>query len=146
MSRQVGPRRRPGVYQIVCLKNGRRYIGQSGDCPARWAQHMDDLFAGRHVNTALQDDWNQHSHKEFSFTLLEQEPDEEERLAREQHYIRAELDRCYNVAWDDRHVIQGGVIVNRSTWKPLDPPKPPSPASVPGGDIVAHWAHLQRQR
>lgn len=135
-------KRLPGIYKVTCTANGRCYIGQSNDCPMRWAQHMADLFAGTHVNTQLQDDWSTHGHTAFSFTFLEREEDADFRVEREQFYIRAHLSQCYNVEWDRAHVIQNGVIVNRNTWQPLDPVGTPDSEPAPTEDIVTRWHRM----
>ena len=44
-------KRLPGIYKVTCTANGRCYIGQSNDCPMRWAQHMADLFPMDQVAT-----------------------------------------------------------------------------------------------
>ncbi len=43
-----------GIYAIVHLPSGRRYIGSSVAVLDRWCQHRGDLKRGRHVNKGLQ--------------------------------------------------------------------------------------------
>jgi hypothetical protein len=138
----------PGIYKITCNPNGRVYIGQSVDCPTRWAQHLRDLLSGEHANTSLQEDWSAFGLGAFSFTILERESDSDLRLEKEQSHIKVELARCYNVVWDEKHIIRGGVIVNTATWKPLDPsPKPPAESQDQAKEgLVEKWFRLTSKK
>lgn len=48
-----------GVYEILCLKTERVYIGQSVAVAYRASQHLQDLKNNRHSNKSLQYDWNE---------------------------------------------------------------------------------------
>jgi len=60
-----------GVYQIVCQKTGKRYIGSSKRPERRWNQHRYLLRKSTHVNNVLQDAWNACGESNFSFEILE---------------------------------------------------------------------------
>lgn len=61
-----------GVYEILCLKTERVYIGQSRAIINRAATHFHDLRAGRHSNNSLQDDWNRVSDPSvFVFKIIQ---------------------------------------------------------------------------
>jgi group I intron endonuclease len=77
----------PGVYAIVHLASGRRYIGSSNDVPVRWKGHRSDLRRGVHHATTLQNAWNKDGEAAFGFVVLEDVPDLAVRIAREQWYI-----------------------------------------------------------
>lgn len=49
---------RPGVYQIVNKRTGKRYIGSSDNVRSRLRGHLRDLEKGCHSNTPLQTEWN----------------------------------------------------------------------------------------
>ncbi len=59
-----------GVYTITCTANGRRYVGSSHDCEARWYGHKNALGRNAHINSRLQYDWNRHGPGAFEFTII----------------------------------------------------------------------------
>ena len=75
-----------GVYQIVCVANGRRYIGSARDVYRRWAEHQKDLGNGRHHNRHLQRAWAKYGAGCFGIEILEC-CDEGALLGREQHWL-----------------------------------------------------------
>lgn len=133
----------PGVYSICCLKNNRVYIGQSGDIPSRWGEHLADLTRKAHANLPLQEDWSCFGLSGFTFSVLEILHDQTSRLEREKYHIRLNLSRCYNLEWDRTHTIQDGVIVNKLTRKPILENEAP-PAETPQEDPISRWARMQR--
>lgn len=60
-----------GIYIIVCLVNGRVYIGQSKHIQKRWLEHKEELQKGSHCNNHLQNAWNKYGEKSFVFSVLE---------------------------------------------------------------------------
>jgi group I intron endonuclease len=84
-----------GVYAIVNLTTGRRYVGSSVDVFARWKTHYSTLRKGTHHTRALQGDWDSFGPQQFSFVILETVRETHERLACEQRYIDAE-EQPYN--------------------------------------------------
>lgn len=75
-----------GIYQIVCVPSGKRYVGSSIQIRVRRYQHRSDLRGGYHCNPHLQNAWNKYGEGAFTFTILE-ECTCDELIAREQHYI-----------------------------------------------------------
>lgn len=65
------PGRTSGIYEIVNLRNGKRYIGSAVDIRARWRGHRHDLSGGHHHSRALQRAWMKYGDQCFSFRLLE---------------------------------------------------------------------------
>jgi group I intron endonuclease len=85
-----------GVYAIENTKDGSVYIGQSVNIEQRFKTHQYQLRIGYHTNHALQRAWKEYGKSSFVFKVLEYCP-ESELDKREYHYIKAHLDRCYNV-------------------------------------------------
>jgi group I intron endonuclease len=88
-----------GVYQILCLENGRRYIGSTG-CSSglylRWHIHLSDLKKGKGCNKPLQEDWDKYGADCFRFSILEL-CSKEELKEREQWWIDFYQDCRYNI-------------------------------------------------
>jgi len=59
-----------GIYEIVNLVNGKRYIGGSVDIRQRWREHKSGLSRGRHHSKALQRAWNKYGGDAFAFRIL----------------------------------------------------------------------------
>jgi GIY-YIG catalytic domain len=107
-----------GVYEILCLKTNRVYIGQSRAIINRAAAHFHDLRAGRHSNNALQDDWNRVADPAvFVFKIVQHlDPMDEKQLLK---YERKEIERRrkYGVdLYNDIRVIK--VVESESKPKP----------------------------
>jgi len=85
-----------GIYEILNLRNGKRYVGSAVNLAHRWRQHQCELRKGRH-NPHLQNAWNKHGADAFEFRVLELVPDKSRLIEREQHYIDT-LCPEYNVA------------------------------------------------
>lgn len=78
-----------GIYEIVNLANGKRYVGSSILVRKRWACHRRELRSGKHHSRHLQNAWLKHGEDSFSFRMLEAVPEKEMLIKREQHYIDA---------------------------------------------------------
>lgn len=74
------------VYAIRCKTNDKVYVGSSVKGKRRWADHRSDLRKGRHHSRHLQRAWNKYGEGEFTFTVLEEVP-EDRLLQREQHWM-----------------------------------------------------------
>jgi len=85
-----------GIYAIVNLVSGCRYIGRSTNCERRWKEHRAALERGRHYNEALQRDWTNQGSSTFSFEILEEQPDFAACKARELWFMR-HSDATYNM-------------------------------------------------
>lgn len=79
---------RSGIYEIVNLVNGKRYVGSAANIDLRWRQHINGLNARRHVNNHLQASWSKHGKDAFAFVVLEL-CNAKNLVGREQHYIDA---------------------------------------------------------
>lgn len=60
-----------GIYCILNIANGKRYIGQSVNLESRWIQHLRNLRNGNHFNDHLQYAFTQYGEKCFSYSVLE---------------------------------------------------------------------------
>jgi group I intron endonuclease len=61
-----------GVYQIVNLINGKRYIGSSKNIKSRWKEHLDKLNKNKHYNIHLKNSWNKYGKENFKFEIIEE--------------------------------------------------------------------------
>ncbi|HQS15017.1 MAG: hypothetical protein B7Y08_25495 [Rhodospirillales bacterium 24-66-33] len=77
-----------GIYEIVNLANGKRYIGSAVNLRRRWSAHRGALKAGNHVNIHLQRSWNARGAQAFVFAVVEY-CDRADLIRREQHHIDA---------------------------------------------------------
>ena len=76
-----------GVYQILNVKNGKKYIGSAVNFRSRWNQHKSDLSLGRSKCQKLQAAWNKHGPSVFTFSVLEIVEERALLTAREQEWI-----------------------------------------------------------
>ena len=60
-----------GVYEIENRITGKVYIGQSKDWKNRWNQHRWELSLGRHNNSSLQADYDEHGLDAFEHRVVE---------------------------------------------------------------------------
>lgn len=59
-----------GVYEIKCVKNGKRYVGVSKDIKRRWREHRWLLYRGEHHSYDMQCDYNKFGENCFEFNVL----------------------------------------------------------------------------
>lgn len=59
-----------GVYRIRNKRTGRCYFGTSQNLRDRFTKHLDRLKAGAHHNPELQEDYDLHGRKVFTYELL----------------------------------------------------------------------------
>lgn len=87
---------RSGIYSILNLENGKRYIGSSVDIYNRLHEHFYNLKNNKSHNKHLQAAWNNYTEENFMFNVLEFcKP--ELRFDREQYYLDM-LNPEYNFA------------------------------------------------
>lgn len=60
-----------GIYEIVNLVNGKRYVGSAVHLRKRWAEHRRDLRRNRHHCVALQRAWKKYGEMNFVFAVIE---------------------------------------------------------------------------
>ena len=85
-----------GIYQILNLANGKRYIGSAVNFKQRWKKHRTELRGNRHHAPHLQYSWNKYGEENFKFEIL-LTCEKEELLEYEQLHFD-ELKPEYNVA------------------------------------------------
>ena len=85
-----------GVYQILNLANGKRYIGSSVDLKGRWMAHKSGLNAGKHGNRHLQRAWDKYGKDNFEFEIICSCP-EDKTIEFEQFFLDARHPE-YNIA------------------------------------------------
>jgi len=62
----------PGVYMILNIVNGTRYVGGTPrSLGRRWAEHKCKLRKGTNGNPSLQQDWDEYSEDAFCFVMIE---------------------------------------------------------------------------
>ena len=76
-----------GVYAIVNLSNGKRYIGSSIDVAKRWRVHRNDLKIGKHHSVKLQRAFAKYGAENFDFQILECVAERSLLAEREQYWI-----------------------------------------------------------
>lgn len=87
-----------GIYQILNIVNGKRYIGSAVDIKGRWAAHSSDLLYGKHRNKHLQRSYNKYGKKNFTFSVVEYVEVLEDLIDREQYYMdRYDWGMLYNL-------------------------------------------------
>ena len=90
--------KRCGIYMIVNLVNGNRYIGSSKNIQQRLQTHRSELRHQYHGNIHLQNAWNKYGEKNFDYSILEF-CEENIRISREQYYVDT-LKPEYNISVD----------------------------------------------
>jgi hypothetical protein len=61
-----------GVFQIRNNLNGKIFIGCSLDLKAIWHAQKLQLDMGMHSNSELQKDWKEYGHENFSYEIIEE--------------------------------------------------------------------------
>lgn len=94
--------KKAGVYQLVCTKNGRRYIGCSTNLVERGRSHIRQLRRGNHSYKEMQKDYNKYGETCFRFYIIQQWPGDEKTNMRAAMTLEYQLilflagDGCYN--------------------------------------------------
>ena len=82
-----------GIYAIVNLLNGKRYIGSAVKLRARKNLHLHELRKDKHPNKHLQHSFNKYGEQFFKFIIIEEVEDENLLIECEQSW----LDNCKNL-------------------------------------------------
>jgi group I intron endonuclease len=77
-----------GVYCIISLATGRRYIGSAKKFNVRWTAHRYLLVRNKHHSPQLQYEWNKYGEQAFRVIVIEECPTTE-MVAREQFWLDA---------------------------------------------------------
>lgn len=85
-----------GIYEIVNLRNGKRYVGSAVNFESRWREHRRQLRKGIHHSRHLQRAWLKHGEVAFEFRRL-LECGRAELIENEQAAI-GRLDPEYNIS------------------------------------------------
>lgn len=83
---EIKVRDKSGIYLIVNLENGKRYVGSSREIYGRLHDHLCNLKKNVAHNAHLQAAWNKYGENSFIWSILEY-CDENIRFEREQYYI-----------------------------------------------------------
>ena len=93
-----------GVYKIVCLKNGKTYIGQTKTFLKRTSLHIHSLESNKHDCFELQKDWNHYGSQHFKIEILNADKsfhnDQKLLIEGEKKYLQEFLDNnvpLYNI-------------------------------------------------
>lgn len=78
--------KKSGIYCIINIESGKRYIGSSLNIYQRLLSHRSNLRGNKHENRKLQSAWNRHKEELFDYYILEF-CDKENLINREQFYI-----------------------------------------------------------
>lgn len=60
-----------GIYAIVNLRNGKRYIGSAVNLSARWRDHKHRLQRNKHHSVVLQRAWHAYGAEAFAFWVMQ---------------------------------------------------------------------------
>lgn len=77
-----------GIYSIINLINGKRYVGQSIRIESRINYHFTNLRKGKHFIPHLQSSYNIYGESNFSYEILEEVSDADKLDSREIYWIR----------------------------------------------------------
>lgn len=75
------------IYMILCVANGKRYVGSASFYNQRVARHKKDLRSGTHGNAHLQNAWNKYGEGSFNFRELERVYLQKDLIRREQVWM-----------------------------------------------------------
>ena len=75
-----------GIYAIICLENGKYYVGSSKNIKRRKTSHFYALKNNCHDNNHLQRAYNLYGLKSFIFMIIDEIP-EQDLLKIEQKFI-----------------------------------------------------------
>lgn len=106
-----------GIYEIVHVSSGRRYIGHSRQIEYRWWQHQGDLEANSHHNHPLQNAWNKYGREAFFFRVLEECPEEILVDREDAYFSQAPKGSLYNTAKAARGPMTGRTHTEESRRK-----------------------------
>ena len=62
--------RQSGVYEIVCIESGNKYVGHANNLAGRFRQHKFKLRGNNHHTPHLQSAWNRYGEGAFIFKSL----------------------------------------------------------------------------
>jgi len=106
-----------GIYCIINLVSGKRYVGQARNLKTRWYTHIRRLEGKVHHNRHLQQSWSKYGLQNFIFEVL-QFCDVGQLMANEQFWINYfeswKRDKGYNI---ERFVVEKKVVAEETKRK-----------------------------
>lgn len=100
---------RSGIYMILNLINGHRYIGSTNNFLNRARKHRTLMTTGKHPNKHLMNAFSLYGSNSFQFVVLEYAP-VDRLLQIEQEYLNACYDNgvsCYNQSKEAQSAMKG---------------------------------------
>jgi len=94
-----------GIYAITCLKNNKKYIGQTKGLNERLYQHKYYLKNNTSHHPLLQEDWDKYGEDCFNFEVLETTNCLDDR---ERYYIE-----IYDAFHNGYNTTTGGILANK---------------------------------
>lgn len=85
-----------GIYEIVNIKNNKRYIGKSENISLRWSSHKTMLNGNKHHCKSLQEEYNIYGKESFRFNVIEIEKDSETLHYKERYWWEFAIGEKYN--------------------------------------------------
>lgn len=76
-----------GIYAIVNMATGERYIGGTTNIRQRWHTHRSKLLKNQSTHTKLQSAWSQWGEEAFRVIVLEYVDNKDDLITREQFYL-----------------------------------------------------------
>jgi len=102
------------VYQILNIKNNKRYIGSTLQKNIRFNKHKNELRNNNHPNVYLQEDWNKYSEDDFVFKILCDNITEIDKLNQEQNFINSfDFNTLYNIQPNSNLSMRGAKFTER---------------------------------
>jgi len=93
--------KKSGIYKITNKQNGKIYIGSSLNIYQRFYMHRSNLSSGNHHSSHLQRAWDKYGKESFIFEIIEEVPDKNVLLEKEQYYMDTtksyERENGYNI-------------------------------------------------
>lgn len=116
---------RAGLYAIVHVLSGRRYVGQTNSFERRWKQHRDALVGGVHHNPRLQTVWDSDGELAFEFVELEVAPAHLQpvQLQKWLHKREHELIRTYKAKGLAFNIVDAELVETRAALSAANTPQ-----------------------
>jgi hypothetical protein len=116
---------RAGLYAIIHVLSGRRYVGQTNSFERRWEQHREALNDGTHHNPRLQALWNADGHLAFAFIEIEVAPAFLQPAELQQWLLRKERDliRAYKAKGLVFNVVDPELVETRAAAEAATAPR-----------------------
>ena len=101
-----------GIYKITNLVNGKIYIGSAIRIDRRFKSHLSQLRGNYHINSHLQNAFNEYGIDNFKFERIENVKDKNKLLEREQYYLDTLLYAQEYIKDKDSRFLELGYNIN----------------------------------